>query len=220
MRLSPYQMQGRSMFIQVQDTPNPLSLKFMPGVRLLDNGCTFDFPSLQSAKKSPLARLLFRIEGVKGVFFGSDFITITKNEEDLDWAVLKPHVFATIMDFLATGQPAVSEEIVAPSDTEVQSEDSEVVAMIKELLDSRIRPTVQEDGGDITFVSFHDGVVKLKLQGSCTGCPSSVVTLKNGIQNMLQFYIPEITSVEQVENENGDNENGNKTLEHKSGTAE
>uniref|UniRef100_A0A915JUN7 NFU1 iron-sulfur cluster scaffold homolog, mitochondrial n=1 Tax=Romanomermis culicivorax TaxID=13658 RepID=A0A915JUN7_ROMCU len=166
--------------------------------------------------------LLFRIEGVKGVFLGSDFITITKNEEDLDWAVVKPHVFATIMDFLATGQPAVSEEIVAPADTEVRPEDSEVVAMIKELLDSRIRPTVQEDGGDITFVSFHDGVVKLKLQGSCTGCPSSAVTLKNGIQNMLQFYIPEIKSVEQVENDTDDNGNGNviRTLEHKSGTAE
>jgi len=190
------------MFIQTEDTPNPNSLKFVPGVKVMSSG-TIDFPSVRSAlNKSRLAEQLFRIEGVKGVFFGSDFITITKSDDDMDWKLLKPEIFATIMDFFATGLPIVNE-----SDDNQQTEakeevsDNETVEMIKELIETRIRPTVQEDGGDVRFMGFENGTVKLKLQGACTSCPSSIVTLKSGIQNMLQFYIPEVVSVEQVTDE-------------------
>ncbi|XP_064455863.1 NFU1 iron-sulfur cluster scaffold homolog, mitochondrial-like [Ornithodoros turicata] len=186
------------MFVQTQDTPNPNCLKFLPGVPVLEKG-TADFPTISAAKGSPLAKHLFRVEGVKAVFFGSDFITVTKDDDEREWKVLKPQIFATIMDFFSSGLPVISEgaEPVAP-DTQPQEGDSETVLMIKEILETRIRPTVQEDGGDIVYMGFDDGVVKLKLQGSCTGCPSSTVTLKAGIQNMLQFYVPEVKSVEQV----------------------
>ncbi|XP_072050463.1 NFU1 iron-sulfur cluster scaffold homolog, mitochondrial-like [Amphiura filiformis] len=191
---------ARSMFIQTQDTPNPNSLKFIPGVEVLPSG-TMDFPSARNAHASPLARSLFRIDGIKAVFYGLDFITVTKVDDDtVDWAVLKPEIYATIMDFFAAGLPILTDEQPAP-DTEIYDDDDETVAMIKELLDTRIRPTVQEDGGDIVFMGFEDGVVKLKMQGACTSCPSSIVTLKNGVQNMLQFYVPEVESVEQVEDE-------------------
>jgi len=190
--------QKRSMFIQTQDTPNPNSLKFLPGVEVLGVGKTMDFPNGTEAYCSPLGKLLFRIEGVKAVFFGPDFITVIKIDEDVDWKVLKPEIFATIMDFFASGLPVINESAQKPSDTEIGEDDDETVQMIKELLDSRIRPTVQEDGGDIQFISFKDGIVKLKMQGSCSSCPSSVVTLKNGVQNMLQFYIPEVIAVEEI----------------------
>ncbi|KAK7872928.1 hypothetical protein R5R35_004247 [Gryllus longicercus] len=190
----------RTMFIQTQETPNPNSLKFIPGVDVLGEGKTMDFPNGTTAFCSPLGKLLFRIEGVKSVFFGPDFITVTKVDEDVEWRLLKPEIFAIIMDFFASGLPIVNEE-EAPSDTQITEDDDETVAMIKELLDTRIRPTVQEDGGDIVFMGFEDGIVKLKMQGSCTSCPSSVVTLKNGVQNMLQFYVPEVLGVEQIEDE-------------------
>lgn len=190
----------RSMFIQTQETPNPNCLKFLPGVPVLGSGETVDFPNGQSAYRSPLCKLLFRIEGVKSIFFGPDFITVTKLDEDVEWRILKPEIFATIMDFFASGLPVITESEPS-SDTQITEDDDETVQMIKELLDTRIRPTVQEDGGDIVFMGFENGIVKLKMQGSCTGCPSSVVTLKNGIQNMLQFYIPEVLGVEQVEDE-------------------
>merc|ERR1712141_797175 len=158
-----------------------------------------DFPTLSPAQKRPLAKLLFRIEGVNGVFFGGDFITVTKvDDESVEWKLLKPEIFATIMDFFHSGLPIVHDDAVPSTDTEIYDDDSDTVAMIKELLDTRIRPTVQEDGGDIIYVGFDDGVVKLQMQGSCTSCPSSVVTLKNGVQNMLQFYIPEVVAVEQI----------------------
>jgi len=189
----------RTMFIQTQDTPNPASLKFLPGRPVLDGGGTIDFPNLTSAKNSPLAKLIFRIEGVRGVFFGPEFITVTKYDEDgYEWKLMKPEIFAVIMDFFNSGLPVVNADIEASGDTEILDDDDDTVAMIKELLDTRIRPTVQEDGGDIIYQGFNDGVVSLKMQGSCTSCPSSVVTLKNGVQNMLQFYIPEVVSVEQV----------------------
>ncbi|KAG5444491.1 nifu-like protein [Clonorchis sinensis] len=189
---------ARSMFIQVQDTPNPNSMKYFPGKDVLGTG-TIDFPSIVHTGSSQLARQLFRIEGVERVFFGPDFITITKKDE-LDWNVIKPEVFGVIMDYYASGLPIVSED--TPTDqTDGEVEEDETVMMIKELLDTRIRPTVQEDGGDIIYVGFKDGIVRLKLQGSCSSCPSSVVTLKNGVQNMLQFYIPEVLGVEQVEDE-------------------
>ncbi|KAI5710037.1 hypothetical protein M8J76_000322 [Diaphorina citri] len=191
----------RTMFIQTQDTPNPNSLKFLPGVPVLEEpGQTIDFPTGQAAYCSPLGKLLFRIEGVKSVFFGHDFITVTKQDDDVDWKLLKPEIFATIMDFFSSGLPVLT-DAQPSSDTVIHEDDDETVQMIKELLDTRIRPTVQEDGGDIQFISFQDGVVKLKMQGSCTSCPSSVVTLKNGVQNMLQFYIPEVVAVEQIEDE-------------------
>ncbi|CAD7091297.1 unnamed protein product [Hermetia illucens] len=186
----------RNMFIQTQDTPNPDSLKFLPGVSVLEKGSTMDFPNAGSAFCSPLAKLLFRIEGVRGVFFGGDFITVTK-QEDAEWGVLKPELFAVIMDFFASGLPILT-DAKPNSDTQILEDDDETVMMIKELLDTRIRPTVQEDGGDIVYMGYDNGVVKLKMQGSCSSCPSSIVTLKNGIQNMLQFYIPEVVSVEQV----------------------
>lgn len=187
----------RTMFIQTQETPNPDSLKFLPGKDVLGKGNTMDFPSITAAQGSPLAKVLFRVEGVKSVFFGGDFITISK-AEDAEWAVMKAELFAVIMDFFASGLPLVSKSSQPNSDTQVGEEDDEIVVMIKELLDTRIRPTVQEDGGDIVFVGYEDGIVKLKLQGSCSSCPSSIVTLKSGVQNMLQFYIPEVVSVEQV----------------------
>ncbi|XP_037807111.1 NFU1 iron-sulfur cluster scaffold homolog, mitochondrial-like [Lucilia sericata] len=186
----------RSMFIQTQDTPNPDSLKFLPGVEVLGKGSTYDFPSVSAAYCSPLAKLLFRIEGVRAVFFGADFITISKQEES-EWAVIKPEVFAVIMDFFASGLPILN-EAKPNTDTQIEDDDDDVVMMIKELLDSRIRPTVQEDGGDIIFMGYQDGIVKLKMQGSCSSCPSSIVTLKNGVENMLQFYVPEVQGVEQV----------------------
>ncbi|XP_037536448.1 NFU1 iron-sulfur cluster scaffold homolog, mitochondrial isoform X2 [Nematolebias whitei] len=191
---------GRTMFVQTQDTPNPNSLKFLPGRTVLQEG-TMNFASARDAYCSPLARQLFRIDGVKSVFLGPDFITITRTNENMEWRVIKPDVYATIMDFFTSGLPVVSEDSKPSADTAPSEDDDEVVAMIKELLDTRIRPTVQEDGGDIVYRGFDDGVVKLKLQGSCTSCPSSVVTLKNGIQNMLQFYIPEVESVEEVKDE-------------------
>ncbi|XP_028142512.1 NFU1 iron-sulfur cluster scaffold homolog, mitochondrial [Diabrotica virgifera virgifera] len=186
------------MFIQTQETPNPNSLKFVPGVQVLDPGSTIDFPNGQAAYCSPLGKLLFRVEGVKSVFLGPDFITITKSEDDeVSWKLLKPEIFATIMDFFASGLPVLNE--ASPNqDTQINEDDDETVQMIKELLDTRIRPTVQEDGGDIIFVAYEDGIVKLKMQGACSSCPSSVVTLKNGVQNMMQFYIPEVIGVEQV----------------------
>ncbi|CAH8592250.1 unnamed protein product [Schistosoma turkestanicum] len=187
----------RRLFIQVQETPNPNSLKYFPGKPVLGSG-TRDFPSYTQTASSPLARQLFRIDGVKRVFFGPDFITITKND-DFEWVVIKPDVYATIMDFYSSGQPVVNEENT--QDLNKNCDDDETVLMIKELLDTRIRPTVQEDGGDIIFKDFKDGIVYLKLQGSCSSCPSSVVTLRNGVQNMLQFYIPDVLGVEQVEDE-------------------
>ncbi|XP_059192928.1 NFU1 iron-sulfur cluster scaffold homolog, mitochondrial [Centropristis striata] len=191
---------GRTMFVQTQDTPNPNSLKFLPGCIVLESG-TMNFDGPRDAHCSPLARQLFRIEGVKSVFLGPDFITITRPDEHIEWKVIKPDVFATIMDFFTSGLPVVNEDSTPSPDTAPSDDDDEVVAMIKELLDTRIRPTVQEDGGDVVYRGFEDGIVKLKLQGSCTSCPSSIVTLKSGIQNMLQFYVPEVESVEQVKDE-------------------
>lgn len=198
--LSLFRLGTGNLFIQAQDTPNPNSVKFFPGKNVLGTG-TRDFPSIVHTNSSPLARQLFRVEGVQRVFFGPDFITITKND-DIEWDVVKPDIYATIMDFFAAGLPVVNEDANSVgNDVEANEEEDDTVLMIKELLDTRIRPTVQEDGGDVIYMGFEDGIVKLKLQGSCSSCPSSIVTLKNGVQNMLQFYIPEVLGVEQVEDE-------------------
>ncbi|XP_077585384.1 NFU1 iron-sulfur cluster scaffold homolog, mitochondrial [Stigmatopora nigra] len=188
----------RHLSIYTEDTPNPRSLKFIPDKPVLGKG-TMDFPSQSSTECSPLARDLFEIEGVKSVFFGPDFITVTKIDEDLSWTEIKHNAMEAMAKFFESGEPITTG--VVHHESSVSEDDDEVVLMIKELLDNRIRPTVQEDGGDVIFKGFVEGTVQLKLVGSCTGCPSSTVTLKNGIQNMMQFYIPEVKAVEQVEDE-------------------
>lgn len=192
----------RTMFIQTQSTPNPNSLMFVPGQPVMETGSA-NFTSARESMVSPLAKRLFGVDGVKGVFFGSDFVTVTKDEE-MSWATLKPEVFASMMDHFASGQPLINDaEAHQAEDTAIHEDDSEVVAMIKELLDTRIRPAVQEDGGDIKFDSFDEdlGYVYLKMQGACASCPSSSVTLKSGIENMLMHYIPEVKGVLQAETE-------------------
>jgi Fe-S cluster biogenesis protein NfuA len=184
------------MFIQTEVTPNQDSLKFKPGVPVMADGSTAEFLSGNSATISPLAKKLFQIEGVRGVFFGPDFITISK-DQDTSWQLMKPDIYANIMDFFSSGQPILT-EVQTPSDTKINDDDPEIVQMIKELLDTRIRPAIQDDGGDIEYKGFDNGVVKLKLKGACRSCDSSVVTLRNGIENMLMHYIPEVTCVEQV----------------------
>eukprot|EP00238_Polyblepharides_amylifera_P010087 CAMPEP_0196590264 /NCGR_PEP_ID=MMETSP1081-20130531/66144_1 /TAXON_ID=36882 /ORGANISM="Pyramimonas amylifera, Strain CCMP720" /LENGTH=215 /DNA_ID=CAMNT_0041913327 /DNA_START=204 /DNA_END=851 /DNA_ORIENTATION=- len=195
------------MFIQTQTTPNPNSLMFVPGRTVMENGSA-NFPNARAGMASPLAQKLFNIDGVKGVFFGSDFVTVTKSDE-LEWAPLKPEVFAVIMDFFSTGLALMKEGEegnIGGSAHEMNESDSEVVQMIKELLDTRIRPAVQDDGGDIKFHMFDEdvGIVYLEMQGACSACPSSTVTLKSGIENMLMHYIPEVKGVVQAENEDGD----------------
>jgi len=199
----------RRMFIQTEGTPNPDSLKFLPGKAVLEGGATRDFRSFRDASMSPLAKRLFQTEGVAGVFLSSDFITVSK-ADDVEWLTLKPQLFASIMDFYATGEPVLAED---GAEEEIDSlaitdDDSEVVQMIKELLDMRIRPSVQEDGGDIKFHGFDEesGVVLLEMQGSCSGCPSSSATLKGGIENMLMHYIPEVKEVANIDGGEGDEE--------------
>lgn len=186
------------MFIQTQATPNPLSLMFYPGKPVMESGSA-DFPNARSAMNSPLAKTLFGIDGITRVFFGSDFVTVTKSE-DASWDLLKPEIFAAIMDFFMSGKPLIMDSNTLDSmDTAIHEDDSETVAMIKELLETRIRPAVQDDGGDIEYRGFdpETGIVRLKMQGACSGCPSSSVTLKSGIENMLMHYVPEVKGVEQ-----------------------
>jgi len=184
------------MFIQTEVTPNVDSLKFKPGVQVMQDSGTLEFRNGREAAASPLAKRLFLIDGVQSVLFGPDFVTVSKDPE-YNWAHLKPDIFSSIMDHFASGQPIYTGETL-PSDTAVLPEDSETVAMIKELIDTRIRPTIQEDGGDIVYKGFENGVVKVMLKGSCRTCDSSVITLKNGIENMLQHYVPEVEAVEHI----------------------
>ncbi|KFK39411.1 hypothetical protein AALP_AA3G241400 [Arabis alpina] len=190
--------QRRTMFIQTQSTPNPSSLMFYPGKPVMEVGSA-DFPNVRSALNSPLAKSIYAIDGVVRVFFGSDFVTVTKSD-DLSWDILKPEIFAAVMDFYSSGQPLfLDSQAAAAKDTAINEDDSETVAMIKELLETRIRPAVQDDGGDIEYCGFdpESGIVKLRMQGACSGCPSSSVTLKSGIENMLMHYVPEVKGVEQ-----------------------
>lgn len=189
------------MFIRTEETPNQESLKFIPGVDVMTSG-TAEFLDTRSALKSPLAIRLFGIEGIKGVFFGPDFVTVSKDPET-PWAVLKPEIHSVLMDFFTSQQPLFrsdeERDSVGPQDTKILESDSETVAMIKELLDTRVRPAIMEDGGDIEYRGFtEDGLVQVKLKGSCRGCDSSTVTLKSGIERMLMHYIPEVKGVEQV----------------------
>jgi Fe-S cluster biogenesis protein NfuA len=182
------------MFIQTEPTPNPATLKFLPGRAVMDSG-TANFTESAAAKSSPLAESLFELEGVTGVYLGADFITVSKGE-DQDWLKLKPVVLAAIMDHFTSGRPVMN-GTGAPAEIG-EEEDDEVVSQIKELLETRVRPAVAQDGGDIIFHSFEDGVVYLTMQGSCSGCPSSTATLKAGIENMLRHYIPEVQEVRPV----------------------
>lgn len=189
------------MFIQTESTPNEDSLKFIPGVPVMEEG-TAEFLDTRAALKSPLAIRLMGIEGVTGVFFGPDFVTVSKDSENT-WAVVKPEVYSIIMEFFSSGQPLFrseeDRESAGPQDTQILDTDSETVAMIKELLETRVRPAIMEDGGDIEYRGYTDeGIVQVKLKGSCRGCDSSTVTLKSGIERMLMHYIPEVKGVEQV----------------------
>jgi Fe-S cluster biogenesis protein NfuA len=181
------------MFIQTEQTPNPASLKFLPGVTVMSSG-TANFPDARSTARSPLAEALFSLPEVTGVFLGADFITVTKSE-DADWYRVKPAVLALIMEHFTAGRPVL---LAGGEEAAGEEEDDEVVAQIKELLETRVRPAVAQDGGDIIFQDYSDGVVYLHMQGSCSGCPSSTATLKAGIENMLRHYIPEVVEVRQI----------------------
>ncbi|MDR3440410.1 NifU family protein [Telmatospirillum sp.] len=182
------------MFIQTEKTPNPNTLKFLPGREVMAKGSA-DFADSEAAGRSPLATRLFAIDGVGRVFFGADFVTVGKTDAT-DWSVLKPQVLAAIMDHYTSGEALLTSEGAAETSGE---QDSDVVAQIKELIDTRVRPAVANDGGDIIFRNFEDGVVYLHMQGACSGCPSSTATLKHGIENMLRYYVPEVQAVEAVD---------------------
>jgi len=201
--------QSRSLFIQTTSTPNPESIKFLPGKPVLvssdgkEEGAGFYATrgDRDEIARSPMCKTIFKIDGVKSVYLGSDFITVTKYAES-SWSHIRTLVFTAIMEHFSSGKPALS-EFAEITDTTILEDDDEVVQMIKEILETRIRPTVQEDGGDIRYVEFNpdSGLVLVKLAGSCVGCPSSSVTLKNGVENMLMHYIPEVTGVSAVEEE-------------------
>ena len=182
------------MFIQTEFTPNPASLKFLPGVAVMTSG-TANFTAPEQSSRSPLASRLFAIDGVEGVFLGYDFITVTKTPSQ-EWDVMKPQILAAIMDHFTSGAEVIEGgEPVGGG----ESESDAIAAQIKELIDTRVRPAVAQDGGDIIFRGFEEGVVYLHMQGSCSGCPSSTATLKHGIENMLRYYVPEVVEVRPVE---------------------
>ena len=188
------------MFIETEGTPNPATLKFLPGREVMGLS-TADFASSASAARSPLASALFGLDGVARVFFGGDFVTVTKTDA-VGWDTLKTQVLSTIMDHFVMERPVIdssmaSDDLFDEEDTDPA--DAEIVEQIKELLDTRVRPAVAGDGGDIVFRGYRDGIVRLHMQGSCSGCPSSSATLKHGIENMLRHYVPEVVGVEQVE---------------------
>jgi Fe-S cluster biogenesis protein NfuA len=182
------------MFIQTEATPNPATLKFLPGRAVLESG-TLDLRSSEEAAQSPLAERLFAIPGVSGVFFGSDFIAITKATGE--WQQLKPMILGAIMEHFMSGAPllASSAAAEAAADEFFDTADAETVATIKELIETRVRPAVANDGGDITFRGFKDGVVYLNMKGACSGCPSSTATLRHGIQNLLRHFVPDVVEV-------------------------
>lgn len=204
------------MFIQTEETPNPESLKFLPGRAVIEaqdeddvNGFYATRSDRDEIARSPMAKEIFKLDGVKSIYLGNDFVTVTKFAE-YHWTHIKTQVFTALMDHYASGKPALS-EVAEVTDTTIFEDDDEVVAMIKELLETRIRPAVQEDGGDIRYVGFEaeTGVTTVKLAGSCVGCPSSSVTLKQGVENMLMHYIPEVTGVVALDDEEeGDSEGG------------
>lgn len=187
------------MFIQTETTPNPATLKFLPGNVVMQSGVAEFLSYDDAAQRSPLAAKLFSIPGVSGVFFGYDFITVTKS--DAQWQHLKPAILGTIMEHFMADLPVLAEqsEPLSREDEFFAVEDSDIVETIKEILEARIRPAVANDGGDITFRGFEKGVVYLNMRGSCAGCPSSTATLKHGIENLLRHFIPEVSGVEAIE---------------------
>ena len=185
------------MFIQTEATPNPATLKFLPGQPVLENG-TLDIRNKAAAAQSPLAERLFDLPHVSGVFFGADFISVTK--ADGEWQQLKPAILGAIMEHYMSGAPVIRAEQGAAADSagDYAEADEQIVSTIKELLDTRVRPAVAQDGGDITFHGFREGVVYLHMKGACAGCPSSTATLKHGIENLLRHFIPEVSEVRPV----------------------
>ncbi len=183
------------MFIETESTPNPATLKFLPG-RTVMGASTADFASAELAGRSPLATALFALQGVEGVFLGDDFVTVSK-ADGVAWQALKPQVLGTLMDHFVHNRPVIEGQGDA-ADEDVDPADAEIAAQIKQLIDTRVRPAVAGDGGDIIFRGFRDGVVRLQMQGACSGCPSSTATLKHGVENLLRHYVPEVKSVEQV----------------------
>ncbi len=187
------------MFIETEGTPNPATLKFLPGQEVMGMS-TADFASARTAERSPLASALFALPGVARVFLGGDFITVTKADQ-IAWAELKPLVLGAIMDHFVAGRPVIDAGADGDlfEEEDVDPADQEIVDQIKELLETRVRPAVAGDGGDIVFRGYREGIVRLTMMGSCSGCPSSRATLKHGVENMLRHYVPEVVAVEQVE---------------------
>lgn len=187
------------MFIQTESTPNPLTLKFMPGTIVMGGDETAFFTTAKAAGRSPLATTLFAIDGVNAIFLGYDFITVTR-AEDSSWEVLKPSLLTAIMEHFVAGKPVINQSEPTDNDQIKNEDQNPLVQQIKELIDTRVRPAVAMDGGDIIFHSFDEstGIVQLEMHGACSGCPSSTATLKQGIENMLKHYVPEVQAVEPV----------------------
>jgi Fe-S cluster biogenesis protein NfuA len=187
------------MFIQTEDTPNPASLKFLPGREVTGSAPPVDFPNQDAAEASPLAAALFAIEGVSSVFFGADYIVVSKADA-LEWQVVKPAILTAIMEHFIAERPLMAAGFTGgPADeAQIAEEDTEVVAMIKQILDTRVRPAVAQDGGDIVFQGFEDGIVSLHMRGACAGCPSATATLKQGVENLLKHYVPSVSEVRAV----------------------
>lgn len=190
------------MFIQTENTPNPNTVKFLPGCEVV-RPTPVDVATREEAEvKSPLAARLFRIDGVERVFLGADFVSITK-PDNTDWNMIKPQILTSLLEHFSNGLPVLSSELEdqdgGPSGNEIHEDDDEITVQIKELLETRVRPAVAQDGGDIVFNRFDDGIVYLEMRGACAGCPSSTMTLKAGIENMLKHYIPEVEEVRPVE---------------------
>ncbi len=187
------------MFIETEPTPNPATLKFLPGRSVMPEG-TLDIRDPEAAARSPLANAIFSIDGVSGVFFGSDFVSVTKAKGE--WPQLKPAILGAIMEHFTSGAPLLDADVALAKDGGddefFDAEDEETVETIKDLLETRVRPAVAGDGGDITFKGYRDGIVYLKMKGACAGCPSSTATLKSGIQNLLKHFVPEVHAVEQI----------------------
>jgi Fe-S cluster biogenesis protein NfuA len=183
------------MFIQTEQTPNPATLKFLPGREVMARGVA-DFTTPGDAEASPLAHRVFAVDGVTGVFFGTDFITVTK-AADQDWYALKPAVLGAIMEHYLSGDPVLEPEAKVEEESH-GDEDDDIVKQIRELIDTRVRPAVAPDGGDTLFRGFERGIVSLHKRGACSGCPSSTITLKNGIENLLRYYVPEVVEVRPV----------------------
>ena len=184
------------MFIQTEATPNPSTIKFLPGRAVMEKG-TAEFASAQDAAMSPLARRLFAVQGVELVFLGADFVSVSK-ADDTDWSMLKPMILGALMEHLSVGGPVVLPEFYDGANA-AGAEDDEISGQIRELIDTRVRPMVAMDGGDIEFERFDDGIVWLKMRGACAGCPSSTMTLKSGIENMLKHFVPEVVEVRPVD---------------------